>query len=111
MMDELPLDDEQLKVVGLVGVVVLAMVGAPMLLTPSDDEEIEPNNGTIVTPDGTTLEEVNDPDRGPLAGLNAIPSSHVRDDESPTVMCPVVREVQRRLAVDGRRFDPHRRAL
>ncbi|ELZ30092.1 hypothetical protein C473_13279, partial [Halorubrum distributum JCM 10247] len=80
------LDDEQLKVVGLLGVVIIAMAAGPMLLMPSDDTEIEPNNGTVVTPDGTELQEVDGGvDRGPLGGLNAIPASHLRDDESPTV--------------------------
>lgn len=80
------LDDEQLKVVGLIGVVIIAMAAGPMLLMPSDDTEIEPNNGTVVTPDGTELQEVDGGvDRGPLGGLNALPASHLRDDESPTV--------------------------
>ena len=80
------LDDEQLKVVGLIGVVIVAMAAGPILLAPSDDNEIEPNKGTVVTPDGTELQEVDSTvDRGPLGGLNAIPTSHLQDDESPTV--------------------------
>ena len=86
MNADIPLSDEQLKIVGLIGVLALAVVAAPMLLMPSDDTEIEPNNGTVVTPDGTELQEVDGGiDRGPLGGLNAIPASHLRDDESPTV--------------------------
>jgi hypothetical protein len=86
MNAEIPLTDEQLKIVGLIGVLALAVVAAPMLLMPSDDAEIEPNNGTVVTPGGTDLQELDGGvDRGPLGGLNAIPASHLRDDESPTV--------------------------
>jgi len=97
-----PLDDEQLKVVGLVGVVVLAMVAAPMLLTPSDEPEMEPNNGTVTTPDQTTFEEVNGPNRGSLGGLNAIPASH-SDESGPTVQSSAGAQTMRveTTTVDG----------
>ena len=135
MNAEIPLSDEQLKIVGLIGVLALSVVAAPMLLMPSDDAEIEPNNGTVVTPDGTELQEVDGGvDRGPLGGLNAIPASHLRGGESPTVHAsagaqtmrvetttvngePALNLTDKRthdgqvecwLAVDARRLDAHR---
>lgn len=78
------LDDEQLKVVGLIGVVVLAAAAAPMLLAPSDEPEVEPNNGTITTPETDPIQEVNTVDRDTLGTLNVVPRSHT-DDSGPTV--------------------------
>jgi len=81
---DIPLDDDQLQMVALIGVVVLAMAAAPILLAPSDDDQAEPDSGTVVTPEGDTLEEVDDTTRDPLDGLNTIPTSR-QDAESPAV--------------------------
>lgn len=100
---DIPLDDEQLRVVALVAVVVVAIAAAPILLAPSDDDRDEPNSGTVVTPEGDTLEEVDDTSRDPLDGLNAIPTSHLQDQESPTVQASAGAQTMRveTTTVDG----------
>lgn len=79
-LDELPVGT-----LVVVGALLLAALTLPTFAPGTGPEEADPSNGTIVTPDGTTLEEVDGSDRGPLAGLNALPASHLRDEETPTV--------------------------
>jgi hypothetical protein len=69
----------------VVGALILAALTLPTFAPGTAPGGENASNGTIVTPDGTTLEEVDGVDRGPLDGLNALPASHLRDDESPTV--------------------------
>ncbi|TKX61428.1 hypothetical protein EXE47_17895, partial [Halorubrum sp. GN12_10-3_MGM] len=81
MTDDSALEDLPVGTLVVVGALLLAALTLPTFAPGTGPEEPDANNGTIVTPDGTELEEVN---RGPIDGLNVLPGSHLMDD-SPTV--------------------------
>ncbi|MDB9301264.1 hypothetical protein PN417_09985 [Halorubrum ezzemoulense] len=81
MTDDSALDELPVGTLVVVGALLLAALTLPTFAPGTGPEEPDANNGTIVTPDGTELEEVN---RGPIDGLNVLPGSHLMDD-SPTV--------------------------
>ena len=81
MTDDSALDELPVGTIVVVGALLLAALTLPTFAPGTGPEEPDASNGTIVTPDGTELEEVN---RGPIDGLNVLPGSHLMDD-SPTV--------------------------